>query len=57
MEHNSTPQYKNVFEQIVYGLQTVNDNILDIYKMLNEIHEALQPNAPITPGASDKNRD
>ena len=37
-QQNNTPKYRNIFEQIVYGLQTVNDNILDLYKMLNDIH-------------------
>lgn len=56
-QQNNTPKYRNIFEQIVYGLQTVNDNILDIYKMLNDIHQALQLNEPINPGTADKNRD
>ncbi len=56
-QQNNTPKYRNIFEQIVYGLQTVNDNILDLYKMLNDIHQALQLNEPINPGTTDKNRD
>ena len=56
-QQNNTPKYRNIFEQIVYGLQTVNDNILDLYKMLNDIHQALQLNEPINPGTTDKHRD
>lgn len=56
-QQNNTPKYRNIFEQIVYGLQTVNDNILDLFKMLNDIHQALQLNEPINPGTTDKNRD
>lgn len=36
-------QPKNIFEQLAFGLQTVNDNIIDLYKMVSEIHKALYP--------------
>lgn len=53
-------QPKNVFEQIVFGLKTVNDNIVDLYKQVSEIHDVLYPkelnntSEPNTPG-DDKN--
>ena len=34
---------KNIFEQIALGLKTVNDNIVDLYAMVQEIHSALYP--------------
>lgn len=34
---------KTIFEQIALGLKTVNDNIVDLYTMVNEIHSALYP--------------
>ena len=36
-------QPKNIFEQLAFGLQTVNDNIIDLYKMVSAIHKALYP--------------
>ena len=36
-------QPRNIFEQLVFGLQTVNDNIVDLYRMVGEIHSALYP--------------
>lgn len=36
-------QPRNIFEQLAFGLQTVNDNIIDLYKMVSEIHKALYP--------------
>ena len=36
-------QPKNIFEQLAFGLQTVNENIVDLYKMVSEIHKALYP--------------
>lgn len=34
---------KNIFEQMALGLKTVNDNIVDLYAMVQEIHSALYP--------------
>lgn len=36
-------QPRNIFEQLAFGLQTVNDNIVDLYRMVGEIHSALYP--------------
>lgn len=61
MAENKQP--RNVFEQIALGLQTVNDNIVDLskdfaelYRKVDEIHAALYPTAnpiaePDAPGA------
>lgn len=60
MADNKQP--RNVFEQIALGLQTVNDNIVDLskdfaelYRKVDEIHAALYPPVPIAepdvPGA------
>jgi hypothetical protein len=46
-----TPKPKTIFEQIALGLQTVNDNILDLYAMVQEIHDALYPTEPKATGA------
>lgn len=35
-------QPKNIFEQILYGMQTINDNIFDLYKMVEEIRESIK---------------
>ena len=35
-------QPKNIFEQILYGMQTINDNIFDLYKMVEEIREPIK---------------
>lgn len=34
---------RNIFEQIALGLNTVNDNIVDLYRMVDEIHGVLFP--------------
>lgn len=47
MADNKQPQPRNIFEQLAFGLQTVNDNIIDLYKKVDEIHAALFP--PQTP--------
>lgn len=41
---NKTP--KNVFEQIVFGLEVTNANIVDLYHKIDEIHTALFPATP-----------
>lgn len=64
MADNKQPQQpRNVFEQIALGLQTVNDNIVDLskdfavlFQKVNEIHAALYPSQqpiaePDVPGA------
>ena len=57
MAENKQPQQpRNIFEQLAFGLQTVNDNIIDLYKKVDEIHAALfSPQTPIAepdvPGA------
>lgn len=55
---NQSPQRqpRNIFEQLALGLQTVNDNIVDLYKMVSEIHSALYnieipKSEPTIPGA------
>lgn len=45
------PKPKTIFEQIALGLQTVNDNILDLYAMVQDIHSALYPTEPKATGA------
>lgn len=35
---SETRQPRNILEQIAMGLQTVNDNIVDLFKMVEEIH-------------------
>lgn len=44
------PKPKTIFEQIALGLQTVNDNILDLYAMVQDIHNALYPTEPKATG-------
>lgn len=44
----TTPKPRNIFEQIALGLQTTNDNVVDIYKLVNDIHAALYPPTDIT---------
>lgn len=39
---NQSVQPKNIFEQILYGMQTINDNIFDLYKMVEEIRESIK---------------
>ena len=41
MEKQSV-QPKNIFGQILYGMQTINDNIFDLYKMVEEIRESIK---------------
>ena len=41
INQNQSRQPKTIFEQLAFGLQTINDNIVDLYKMVNEIHGAL----------------
>lgn len=53
---NQPQQPRNIFEQLAFGLQTVNENVIDLYKKVDEIHAALfPPQAPIAepdaPGA------
>jgi hypothetical protein len=45
------PKPKTIFEQIALGLQTVNDNILDLYAMVQDMHDALYPTEPKATGA------
>lgn len=46
---------KNIFEQIVFGLEVVNNNVVDLYQKIDAIHSALFPIAsehtPDAPGA------
>lgn len=44
------PKPKTIFEQIALGLQTVNDNIVDLYAMVQDIHNALYPTEPNATG-------
>lgn len=49
-ENTQPRQPKSIFEQLAFGLQTVNENIVDLYKLVGEIHTALfanisEPNA------------
>lgn len=44
---------KNIFEQIALGLKTVNDNIVDLYAMVNEIHSALYPTSELNATSED----
>lgn len=32
---------RNIFEQMAYALETINDNITDLYKLTAEVHAAL----------------
>lgn len=60
------PQPRNIFEQIALGLQTTNDNVIDLYarvedmhRKVDEIHAALFPAlggnaAPNVPGPAEK---
>lgn len=32
---------RNIFEQMAFALETINDNITDLYKLTAEIHTAL----------------
>ena len=47
----NTTKPKTIFEQIALGLQTVNDNIVDLYAMVQDIHNALYPTEPNATGA------
>lgn len=47
-------QPKNIFEQLAFGLQTVNDNVVDLFKDVEDIRQkvdaiynALYPAQPI----------
>lgn len=45
---------RNIFEQIALGMKTVNDNIVDLYNMVQEIHTALYPiSEPNATGAEE----
>lgn len=46
----NTTKPKTIFEQIALGLQTVNDNIVDLYAMVQDIHNALYPTEPNATG-------
>jgi hypothetical protein len=52
----NTTKPKTIFEQIALGLQTVNDNIVDLYAMVQDIHNALYPN-PTEPNATGTESD
>lgn len=53
----NTTKPKTIFEQIALGLQTVNDNIVDLYAMVQDIHNALYPTEPNATGTdSDDNQ-
>ena len=54
MANETTPKPRNIFEQIALGLQTVNDNIVDLYAMVQDIHSALYPTSePNATGAEE----
>jgi hypothetical protein len=40
-KQNVTPQPRNIFEQILYGQQAVNDNIIILSENLNTIYAQL----------------
>lgn len=46
---------RNIFEQIALGIKTVNDNIVDLYTMVQDIHSALYP--PTEPKATGADSD
>jgi tetrahydromethanopterin S-methyltransferase subunit B len=46
----NTTKPKTIFEHIALGLQTVNDNIVDLYAMVQDIHNALYPTEPNATG-------
>lgn len=50
---DNAPQPRNIFEQLAWGLQTVNDNIVDLYKMVSEIHDALKITEPTNLGTEN----
>lgn len=54
----NTPKPRNIFEQLALGLQTVNDNIVDLYALVKDIHSALyplsEPNATGAEGTTDQ---
>lgn len=43
MEQPQERKPQNVFEQIVFGLEVVNNNVVDLYRKIDEIHSALFP--------------
>lgn len=54
MANETTPKPRNIFEQIALGLQTVNDNIVDLFAMVQDIHSALYPTSePNATGAEE----
>ena len=65
-EQQQPRQPKNIFEQLAFGLQTVNDNVVDLFKSVEDIHQkvdviynALYPapaiSEPTAPGAETIN--
>lgn len=59
MAQTTTPQPRNIFEQIALGLQVTNENtvniaadIANLYKMVEDIHNAMFPNIKPEPNAS-----
>ena len=57
MEENKQP--RNIFEQIAMGLQVTNENtvaiaedLANLYKMVEEIHQAMFPQGTSEPNAS-----
>ncbi|MBQ6870044.1 MAG: hypothetical protein IJO90_04595 [Alistipes sp.] len=49
-----TPKPRTIFEQIALGLKTVNDNIVDLFAMVQDIHSALYPlSEPNATGAEE----
>lgn len=54
MANETTPKPRNIFEQIALGLETVNNNIVDLYAMVQDIHSALYPTSePNAAGAEE----
>lgn len=46
MDQPQARKPKNIFEQIVFGLEVTNANIVDLYRKVEEIHTALFPATP-----------
>lgn len=40
-QNNNKPKPRNIFEQMAYALETINDNITDLYALTREIHEVI----------------
>ncbi|MBD5367238.1 MAG: hypothetical protein HDR82_09640 [Bacteroides sp.] len=66
-DNTKQPQPKTIFEQLAFGLQTVNENIIDLskdiavlFQKVDEIHAALYPPQPISepdvPGAEKEEK-